>query len=371
MADQQASSPAASAARVPDRRSTREDIAAAIDLGWRVAALHALNPTALTAPSPVTRDMLLNRRSLSASDRVELEVRAITGIAARVGVALADAELEELLGLASRSGASANGEQAFRSRLSDLHIELEKRLWALDEAAGKAYELGNFLSDTWNRVLWPRVKPDPHGELVEIFSPVRVQRMKVLIDDLQARVDPVAAHAVDVHLGEWRDRVAAATPAAAGAEATPEEIRETLEPVERQTIIWRQMLTGDKEPEAWIGRAQRAQVRDELSRLVWRRYRRTLMWLLPLVAVVGGALAVLYANNSDYVRGLAGTALALAGTVGLTRASMTASLKRSLQSWGDLMWNRALAAVICRETSMVDELFGPPPSSRARKRLLG
>jgi len=366
MADQQASSPAAGEARVPDRRSTREDIASSIDLGWRVAALHALNPTALTTPSPVARDMLLNRRSLSASDRVELEVRAIAGIAARVGAALGDAELEELLGVASRSGSSAQGEEAFRSRLSDLHVAFEKRLWALDEAAGKAYELGNFLSDTWNRVLWPRVKPDPHSELREIFSPVRVQRMKLLIDDLQARVDPVAAHAVDVHLGDWRDRVAAAKPAPADAEATPEQIRKALEPVERQTIIWRQMLTGDKEPEAWIGRAQRSEVRDELSRLVWRRYRRTLMWLLPLVAVVGGVLAVLYANNSDYVRGLAGTALALAGTIGLTRASMTASLKRGLQAWGDLMWNRALAAVICRETSVLDELYPPPESSRKR-----
>ena len=165
------------AAEPASRRSTRAEVAASIDLGWRVAALHALSPTTLKAPSPVTEDMLLNRRSLSASDRAELEVRAIAGIAARVGVALEQADLDELLDLASRAGASKAGEKAFRDRIEALHIDFEKRLWATDEPSGKAYELGNFLSDSWNRVLQPRVKPDPYAELQEIFSPVRVQRV--------------------------------------------------------------------------------------------------------------------------------------------------------------------------------------------------
>jgi hypothetical protein len=314
--------------------------------------------------------MLLNRRSLSASDRAELEVRAIAGVADRVGAPFAEPELDRLLELASRAGASAEDEQAFREHLSHLHIDFEKRLWAADEASGKAYELGNFLSDSWNRVLTPRINPDPYSELQEIFSPTRVRRMTLLLDDLQARIDPVAAHAVESHLHEWRDRVASARPAAPATGLKHEDVARKLEPVERQTIIWRQMLTGDKEPEAWIGRAQRAQVRDEFTRMLWGRYRRLLTWLLPLVAVLGAAFAILYANNSDYVRGLAGTALALAGTVGLTRASMTSSIKRGLQNWGDLMWNRALAVVICRETLVLDDLL-PPPHAPKRMRVRG
>src|SRR5436189_3405008 len=119
-----------------------------MDLGWRVAALYAMSPTTLKAPSPVTDDMLLNRRSLSAADRTELELRAIAGVASRVGIPLADADLEGLLRLASRAGTSAKDEQAFREQLARQHIEFEKRLWAADEPSGKAYELGNFLSDT-------------------------------------------------------------------------------------------------------------------------------------------------------------------------------------------------------------------------------
>jgi hypothetical protein len=373
MTDQPATPAPADANQIAERRSTRQEIASAIDLGWRVAALYALSPTTLKAPSPISDDMLLNRRSLSASDRVDLEVRAIAGSAVRVGVALEQPALDSLLALASRSGASADGEQAFRDALEARHIEFDKRLWAADEASGKAYELGNFLSDTWNRVLRPRVKPDPHSELLEIFSPMRVQRMKLLLDDLQARVDPVAAHTVEAHLGQWRDRVAATPMEAARASAEglePEAVVKLLEPVERQTIIWRQMLTGDKEPESWIGNSRRSEVRDEFLQQLWNRYRRRLTWILPLVAVLGAAAAVFYPGNEDYVRGLLGSALALAGTVGLTRASMTSTLKRGLQQWGDLMWNRALAQVICRETSMLDELFpAPEPASgRGRRR---
>ncbi len=370
MTDTPAAAGAAGAKEVAQRRSTRAEIASAIDLGWRVAALHALSPTTLHAPSVVTDDMLLNRRSLSAADRADLEVRAIAGVASRVGVELDEAELGRLLELARASADSKEAEQAFRDALSRQHIEFEKRLWATDEPSGKAYELGNFLSDTWNRVLRPRVHPDPHTELLEIFSPVRVQRMKLLLDDLQTRVDPVAAHAVETHLGQWRDRVSkdhVERARASASELAEEEVVATLEPVERQTVIWRQMLTGDKEPEAWIGHARRSEVRDEFTRLLWRRYRRRLMWLLPLVAALGAAAGLLYADNADYVRGLVGSALALAGTVGLTRASMTSAFKRGLQNWGDLMWNRALSAVICRETSVIDELF-PRPAAPARTR---
>jgi hypothetical protein len=366
MTEQHATPDAAGAKEIAPRRSTRHEIAAAIDLGWRVAALYALSPTTLEAPSPVSEDMLLNRRSLSASDRLELEMRAIAGTAERVGIAIEPPALDALLKLAARAGDSTAGQQAFRDALEAQHIDFDKRLWAAEESGGKAYELGNFLSDTWNRVLRPRIKPDPHSELLEIFSPVRVKRMTLLLDDLQARVDPVAAHTVETHLGQWRDRVASAPMNAirdSAADLEPSEVVRLLEPVERQTIIWRQMLTGDKEPESWIGNAQRSEVRDEFVQMLWKRYRRRLMWVLPIVAVLGAAAGVFYAGNEDYVKGILGSALALAGTVGLTRASMTSTLKRGLQQWGDLMWNRALAMVICRETSVLDELFPPPAPS--------
>jgi len=332
---------------VAERRSASREIAEAIDLGWRVAALHSLRPPATA--SQAAEDMLLNRRSLSAADRFELELRAITGVAQRIGVGLGDAELSALLALAGAAAASPAGEQAFRDALARQHISFAKQLWAAHEPSGKAYELGNFLSDSWNRALRPRAASDPIGELHEIFSVVRVERIKLLLDDLQTRVDPVAALAVSTHLDDWHKHVRDT--------AIPAD--RSLEPLERQTIVWRQMLTGDKEPEAYIGRVERVAVRKEFTDQIWKRNRRRLYVLAPLLVGLGAGLAVLYDDNEALVRGVAGGALALAGTFGFTRASMIGTLRRGLESWGDLMWNRALATVICRKTSMLAE-FCPP-----------
>ncbi len=338
------------------RRSTGGEIALAIDLGWRVAALHALRPTSLHAPSPVSDDMLLNRRSLPAGDRLELEVKAIAGVAKRLGIALDGAELAQLVELARKAASSEADEKAFRDELAHRHVVFDKQLWTANEQRGKAYELGNFISDTWNRVAHPRVKPDPASELVEVFSPMRVERMKLLLDDLQTRVDPVAVHTVTSHLGEWGKRLHAPAVRVPGTGLEPEQAVHALEPVERQTIIWRQMLTGDKEPEAYIGHSRRAEVRDELTKQLWRRYRPW-AWLLPVIAVIGVAVGLAYARDPDVGKSLIGGFFAVTGALGLTRASMIGTVKRGVQSWGDLMWDRALATVICRETSLLHELF--------------
>ena len=343
------------------------DVAQALDLGWRLAALHALDPLTLEPIALVNDDMLINRRGLSAPDRLELEVKSIAGVALRAGAPLSPDELGKLLELAEGAHASPAGAKAFRAELRRHHISIDKRLWAANEAAGKAYELGNFLSDTWNRVTRPSIHPDPHSELTEIFDRVRVERIKLLLDDLQTRIDPVAAHTVSNHLDEWCDRVANGTlPDDRGPHPTMAENVRRLEPLERQTIIWRQMLTGDKEPEAWIGQSERAEVRNEFSKQVWGRYKRW-WWVALPVALAAGGLGYWYSTNPDEARGVATGALALLAMVGVTRASMTGALKRGARNWSELMWNRALAAVICRTTSVVGELY-PPPSTREGQR---
>ena len=355
----------AQAESLSPRRLAASEIAAAIDLGWRVAALHALSPSTLTPP-PASDDLLLNRRSLGAADRLELELRAIASVAARAGVPLAEHELKAHIDLIPAAAASQAGEDDFRRELAQTHVAFAKRLWADEEAHGRAYELGNFLSDTWNRILRPRTDPDPHHELLELFSAHRVQRIKVLLDNLQTRLDPAAVHVVGNHLDTWRDRVAEqpASSDEAAAPVTPDEVAEKYEPVERQTVIWRQILTGDKEPEAYIDHAKRAEVRDELSRQLWRRYRR-LWWVVPIIAVVGGVVGYLLATQNSAAGGIIGTLTAVTGILGVTRASMIATVRRGLQDWGELMWNRSLAVVICRETLVVDDLL-PPPARHAK-----
>jgi hypothetical protein len=215
---------------MPARRVAEPGTANAIDLGWRVAALHALSPSKLSPPAAAHDDLLLNRLSLDAVDRLELDLLAIAGVARSVGAPLADDELEALLDLIPAAASSHDGEERFRGALVRTHIAFEKRMWAKDEGLGRAYELGNFISDTWNRLLRPRTTPDARAELFEIFRSDRVQRMKVLLDNLQTRLDPTAVHVVASHLDAWRDRVAERRET-----GIPPDV--TYDPVERQTII--------------------------------------------------------------------------------------------------------------------------------------
>jgi hypothetical protein len=364
MADEKASV-ATGRKALAGRRSAGGDIAGAIDLGWRVAALHSLSPTTLEAPSEVNDNMLLNRRSLGPADRLELEVQAIAGVAKRLGIPLDHAEVARLVALAQKAADSAEDEAAFRDELARRHAAFDKQLWTFNEQSGKAYELGNFISDTWNRVARPRLKDDPPSELVDVFNPVRVERMKVLLDDLQARVDPVAAHTVGNHLDAWSKRLGAVPSDVPGRGLEAKEATALLAPVERQTIIWRQLLTGDKEPEAFIGQERRGEVRDELTKMLWKRYRR-FAWLLPIIAVIGVGLGLAYLNDEKLGKSLIAGFFAVTGALGLQRAAMIATVRRGVANWGDLMWNRALAAVICRETSLLHEVF---PDDKPRRGL--
>lgn len=81
---------------LPPRRLAASEIATAIDLGWRVALLHALTPSTFPAPPAANDDLLLNRGSMGAEDRLELELRAIASVADRAGVKLAEKDLQAL-----------------------------------------------------------------------------------------------------------------------------------------------------------------------------------------------------------------------------------------------------------------------------------
>ena len=98
---------------------------------------------------------------------------------------------------------------------------------------------------------------------------------------------------------------------------------------------------------------------------MWSRYKRWWWAALPLALAAGG-LGYWYSEDPDGARGVATGALALLAMVGVTRASMTGALKRGARNWSELMWNRALAAVICRTTSVVGELYPPAPDKPAR-----
>ena len=329
-------------------------------LGWRVAELYALVDDTGT---PASDTLLPAHQSLEPADQLELQLRAACGDARRAGVTSKGADLDELVALARTAPGSPAAAEAFRTRLRSCHIEVQKDLWALDEAVGKAYELGNGLSDTYGRVCraYRRDGEEPSETWQQVFLPERIERLKKLLDDLQSRLNASGVAVVRAQLDAWCAGVHARL--APGEAPSEQRVRDG---VRRQTVIWRQLLAGDKAPEAYLDRHAHADLRDDLRRLIWRRYRR---WTIALAAALF-ALAIALPHlislyETGFVRtGLASALVAIAGAIGITKASVLLTVRGRFDQWSELLWNRALAQQVVEATLTLDVVLPPPGRER-------
>ena len=333
-------------------------LAPAVELGWRVAELYSRVDD---LGVPVADSLLPSSGSLEAPDQLELQLRAAAGDAMRSGVTSKGASLTELVECAREASRGPEQVEAFRAQLRRCHVEIEKDLWALDEARGKAYELANGLSDTYGRVCraYRVAGEDPAEAWNQVFAADRVERLKKLMDDLQTKLNPEGVAVVKDHLDHWRDAV----PLRLRQSGAPPEgaVREGLR---RQTVIWRQLIGGHKAPEAYLDQAARADLRDDLREIVWRRYRK---WVVP-VALVLAVLAVCVPQLADWwdsgwLKGsTASVAVAIAGAFGITRASVGLTIRSKLTQWSELLWSRAMAEKVVSATLTLDAVFPPPPA---------
>ena len=354
------------------RRSTDPRVALAIDFGWRMAELFALN--AEYTPNQCAWHLLPSRSSLSRADRLELEFLAAAGAAERIGVDVPKERFEELRELAVRAAARTGDEAKFRDELVHCHVVINKQLWTRSESEARAYELGIMLSDTYNRISradHEHPDHDSHPEPVRrewraVFEVGRVRTLKTLLDNLQSQLDPGAVAVVRDHVETWSTRVGKALPDRRSGRV-PSAHESTQ--LRRQTAIWRQLLTGDKEPEAFLDPPARARVRDELLHLMWRRYWRWAGCLFLALFAASAVLLVLHADvtgwYSKHAALLTSVAVSLAGALGISKASINRGLKQNLRTWSTLLWNRALTRVVCTETLRVDRVFPKAACRRA------
>ena len=116
-------------------------------------------------------------------------------------------------------------------------------LWARSESEAKAYELGNGLSDTYNRICraYSDQKIDVAEEWQKVFDGERIQRLKNHLQDIQSRLDRRAVTVVSDHLDAWHTRVSVCE------DFTTPTLASVRRLLRRQTIMWRQLLAGDKD----------------------------------------------------------------------------------------------------------------------------
>lgn len=349
--------------------TTRDpQLSCALDLGWRIAEIYALADDANASVDEPLGDALLPLHdSLERGDQLELQVRAAAGDARRAKIPDCASALEALIPDARAAGGSTQRCEDFRKNLRDCHIAIDKELWARREADGKAYELGNGLSDTYNRIYRAYRQPAPARARAwqQVFDRRRVERLKTHLHDLQSRLDARAVAVVSDHLDAWRERVS--SPDALEFEAPTKERTRLF--LRRQTTIWRQLLAGDKQPEAYLDREQRGTVRNELGRMVWRRYLR----FFPAVGLVVAGLLSAVTHAGEIAEWYQGQPLAtgavtlgasLAGAVGITQASVGLTVRTRVREWTDLLWSRAVAKRVTDVTLLVDDLLPDPRRPR-------
>jgi hypothetical protein len=319
-----------------------------LQLGWQIAYLYALVDDDLEPPQMDT--LLPLNQSFQPADQLEVQLRTAAGDARRAGLTQSADALDALVPQA-RAAAQSKDCADFRAALSARHVEIDKELWATCEGNAKAYELGNGLSDTYNRICRATrgSASDAGKEWGEVFDTERIQRLKDRLHDLQSRLDPRAVTVVSEHLDAWEARVLER------GTCKPPPLGAVRLHLRRQTVIWRQLLAGDKQPEAFLDRNDRAALRGEIAKLVWKRY---LPWL-PVLILVAGALVLALTNKSTATT-LEKLLASAAGVLGITIASVALTIRTRVSDWTELLWNRAVALRITAVTLIVDDLLPPP-----------
>jgi hypothetical protein len=319
-----------------------------LQLGWQIAYLYALVDDDLEPPQMDT--LLPLNQSLQPADQLEVQLRTAAGDARRAGLPDSADALDALVPRA-RAAAQSKDCADFRAELSARHVEIDKELWASSESNAKAYELGNGLSDTYNRICRATRSSvsDARNEWREVFDTERIQRLKDRLHDLQSRLDPQAVTVVSDHLDAWEARVLER------GDCDPPAIGAVRLHLRRQTVIWRQLLVGDKQPEAFLDRDDRTTLRGEMAKLVWKRY---LPWL-PVLILVVGALVMAFTDKSTATT-LEKLLASAAGVLGITIASVALTIRTRVSEWTELLWNRGVALRITAVTLLVDELLAPP-----------
>jgi hypothetical protein len=328
--------------------TAQEHCTDALDLGWRLAALYAQRPDA-AAPDGGSAGYLPAVDNLAESDRLELYLRAAASIARRMGAAACGDEIEALVALAREHPRRPDAVAVLRDRLRACHTTMTKDLWAARESDGKAFELGTSLFDTWYRV----ASPGEQGlapALRDVFGPARVERVKLLLDDLEALLPSVAVTVVRAHLDRWK----------ALMEQRPHRATrfppDTLWRLYSQVVTWRQLLTGAKEPEAFLTARDRGRLHREYSWLIWRSFLRPAP--IACLAVIAGLAAALMFGGPQ-VTDAARLVIAPLGAIGLSKASFAVLARDRFHTWSMLVWNRAVAGVLFRATCQAEAVLGP------------
>ena len=263
-------------------------ITCSLQLGWQIAYLYALVDDDLEPPQMDT--LLPLNQSLQPADQLEVQLRTAAGDA-RPGRGSLRTRMH--LMRSSHKPARLRNARIPRTcapRCPHATSRSTRSCGRAVEGNAKAYELGNGLSDTYNRICRAtRGSADAGKEWREVFDTERIQRLKDRLHDLQSQLRTPRRHCrlrpsrrSGGESPQARQLQAAAAGCSPFALAPPDGY---LAPAARR----RQATGGVPQSQRGI----RAMLRGEMAELVWKRY---LPWL-PVVILIVGALVMAFTDK--------------------------------------------------------------------------
>jgi hypothetical protein len=317
-----------------------KEVAAALGLGWYLAALAHPGRITLTAAAVragTTGLGPLSDKELLAYCRSHVDV-AFAKLRKVVGEAspLPDSELEEL----GKCIDSAKDDLR-RQAADELHRKVLSALSAADFRLGNAYGVGAALLDLTTR-------PSEQATLEDHLMNERMAPIVASIDDLSTALPDHAGHGVRESLREWQKSVE--------QKSEVVEVPEVWHLLARQGELWRAVLAGEKAGTDMLELADYVDAADRLSKRL-RKVAWQLVKAFPLVCVIvlllfaaGIVLVVAFPDSAAAAVAGAGTILA---SLGLTWRGLGSSLGGLAGKLEQPLWGAELDTAVTQAITLL------------------
>jgi hypothetical protein len=316
-----------SAVRRQEDSTADRQVAAALALGWHLAAL--AHPGQVTQTAAAVRGAATGLGALTEGQMLEFCRSHVTVALGKLREVVAestgmpDEELESL-----RECIESERHDARRDAAAAVDAKVLSALSAADFRLGKAYGVGAALMNLTTR-------PSEEERLASHLTAERIAPVVAAIDDLSTALPAHAGHGVRESLREWQKSIEESSPVA-------RDKPETWLLLARQGELWRAVLAGEKsagdllEIEDYIDAADRLsnRMRAVLIRLA-KQFPEVCFAIVALFAI-GVTLVALNPDSGAAIVAGAGTILASLGLtwrgVGRSVGELAGKLERPL--WG-------------------------------------
>jgi hypothetical protein len=336
--------------------STDKQVAAAVGLGWYLAAL--AHPGEITQTAAAVRGGTLGLGALSDSQmlafcrsHVEVAFAKLRDVVNKASP-LPDSELEKL-------GECIDSAQddARRQAAEKVDAKVLSALSAVDFRLGKAYGVGAAL-------LYLTSRPLDQGELAGHLTGANVAPILAAIDDLSSALPEHAGHGVRESLREWQKSVEGEKPSKV---VDRPDIWHLLA---RQGELWRAVLAGEKSGTDMLEIEDYVDAADRLSKrmraVAGRFVRKFPLVCAAIVALfaIGIALVAAFPDSAAAIVAGSGTILA---SLGLTWRGLGRSLGGLAGKLERPLWGAELDTAVTQAITLLSREEGRDVTVERRK----